>query len=258
MVSVASPVAPGTRSVGASAAWKRSPEAARTEHGKPDRDGQHGGRSSAPTRTRRRGVPGGAPPSLRLDARSQGRRRLDLGRGALGERDRALLLGEPVGKLRRRRDARLERGAALGRERPVRERGQLGDLLTAGLVLSTASHRHGNTKGNSEREPAASRGARRKAGSRRCDAPTGRRETAPSPPARRASRCEGEGNPREWPDNRTVWRTHFRGNYSVRDPYSPAENHAAGGAMIRRCGNRRRVPGVLGQERPTIPKGNRA
>ena len=71
----------------------------------------------------------------RVDARSQRRGGLDLGRGAPRERDRALLLGEPVGELRRRRDSRLERGTALRRERPVRERRELGELLPAVQVL---------------------------------------------------------------------------------------------------------------------------
>ena len=65
--------------------------------------------------------------------------------------DRPLLLGEPVCELRRRRDLSLERGPALGRKRAVRERGKFDDLLTGVLVLSTASHGHGNTHGNAER-----------------------------------------------------------------------------------------------------------
>ena len=59
--------------------------------------------------------------------------------GAPRERDRPLLLGELLGKLRRRRDSRLERGAAIRRKRPVRERRQLGELLTAGRRLDDVS-----------------------------------------------------------------------------------------------------------------------
>ena len=82
------------------------------------------------------------------------RRRLDLGCGGPRELDRALLLGEPVGKLRRRRDSCLERGTTLRRERPVRERREFDDLLTGVVVLSTASHGHGTTHGNAERATA--------------------------------------------------------------------------------------------------------
>ena len=122
-------LAGGARTEDAPARWRR-PARAAARRGDQDEAARH--RRAART-------------SLRLDARSQGRRRLDLGRGAPRERDRALLLGEPVGELRRRRDPCLERGTTLRRERPVGERRQLGDLLTAGFVLSTASHRHGNT-----------------------------------------------------------------------------------------------------------------
>ena len=81
---------------------------------------------------------------MRIDARSQGGRRLDLGRRAPGEENCALLLGEAVGKLWRGRDPRLEGAANLRRERAVREGGQLDHLVAAGLglVLSTASHWH--------------------------------------------------------------------------------------------------------------------
>ena len=44
---------------------------------------------------------------------------------------------------------RLQRGVTIGRQRSVGERGQLGDLLTAGLVGSTASHRHVTAQANS-------------------------------------------------------------------------------------------------------------
>ena len=103
---------------------------------------------------------------LRVDARSQGRRGPDLGRGSSRERDRVPLLGKPLGKLRRRSDPRLERRTTIRRERPVGERSQLRDLLTAIFVFSTTSHRHGNTKGNSDHCPASCR-SRRKAGARR-------------------------------------------------------------------------------------------
>ena len=77
-----------------------------------------------------------------LDARSQSRRRLDLVRGAPRQRDSLLLLRKPVGKLRRSRDSRLEHSTTLGCERPVRERCEFGDLLTAHLVCLATSHRH--------------------------------------------------------------------------------------------------------------------
>ena len=67
------------------------------------------------------------------------------------ELDRPLLLGEPVGKLGGFRDLCLERGPTLRRERPVCERRQFDDLLTGVILLSTASHGHGNTHGNAER-----------------------------------------------------------------------------------------------------------
>ena len=100
----------------------------RTEDAEPDRDGQHGRRTGADQAeaTRRQRA---ARTSWLLDARSQGRRGLDLGCGGARELDRPLLLGEAVGQLRRLRDSRLERGAPLRRERPVCERRQLDDLL---------------------------------------------------------------------------------------------------------------------------------
>ena len=67
------------------------------------------------------------PHSLRLDARPKGRGRLDPVYSAPRERDRPPLLGKPLGKLRRRRDSRLECGTTIRRERPVRERRQFGD-----------------------------------------------------------------------------------------------------------------------------------
>jgi hypothetical protein len=86
-----------------------------------------------------------------LDALSERRRRLDLCSSAADERDRPLLLGETVGQLRVRRDACFEDGATLRRERPVRERSELGDLLTARFVFSTAPYRHDSSKGSFER-----------------------------------------------------------------------------------------------------------
>ena len=151
LVSVASPAGAG-RELGR---CERGVEAlgggARAEHAqrrrrRPTRGGRGGADQDEAARR-----PRAARTSLRLDARPQGRRRLDLVRGAPRERDRPLLLGEPVGKLRGRCDSRLERGTPLRRERPVRERRQLGDLPIAGLVFSTASHRHGTAKGNAER-----------------------------------------------------------------------------------------------------------
>ena len=109
LVSIASPMAPGTASVGASAAWKRSPELSRTEHDKPDRDGQDSRVHQAPTRAGRRGILSiRAQHFRRLDASPQGGRGLDLGCGGTRELDRALLLGEPVCQLRRRRSSLFE------------------------------------------------------------------------------------------------------------------------------------------------------
>ena len=88
--------------------------------------------------------------SLRLDARSKGRRRDDLFCGAPRERDRPLLLSESVGKLRGRSHSCLEGDTLFRCERPVGERRQLGDLPVTALVCSTTSHRHGTTKGNGE------------------------------------------------------------------------------------------------------------
>ena len=71
---------------------------ARTEYRQTDRDGQHSGRSGTDHNeaARNRQV---ARTRLRVDARSQGRRRLDRGCGASRHRDRALLLGEALGEL---------------------------------------------------------------------------------------------------------------------------------------------------------------
>jgi hypothetical protein len=61
-----------------------------------------------------------------------------------------LLLGELVSELGRRSDPRFERVTPVRFERPVRERGQLGDLPVIVLVCSTTSHRHDTSNGNAE------------------------------------------------------------------------------------------------------------
>ena len=147
LVSVASPVAPGTTSVGARAAWNCSPDVSEPRDADPDCDGQHGRRAGADqgeaalhrhaTRALRR-----------LDASPQGRRGLDLGCGGPRQVDSPLLLGEPVGELRRRSDSCLEGGATLRCERSVRERREFDDLLIGVVVLASASHGHGDTHGN--------------------------------------------------------------------------------------------------------------
>jgi hypothetical protein len=126
---------------------------ARTEYANPDADGGgHRGRRGPD-----RNEPAGPRPTTltpsHIDARSQRRGRFDLSRSAPRERDRPLLLGEPVGELRRRRDSRLECGTTLRRQRPVGKRRQLGELLTAVLVSWTTSQRHGNTIGDSGLTP---------------------------------------------------------------------------------------------------------
>ena len=119
LVSVASPLASGRsvrRTEGRGEALGRCFCA---EHAQPDRDRQHSGCSRAdqeePTRRLR-----AANASLSLDALTQSRRRLDLGRSTPGKRDRPLLLGEPIGELRGRGHSCLELRATPGRERPVR------------------------------------------------------------------------------------------------------------------------------------------
>ena len=57
--------------------------------------------------------------SLCVDTCPQARRRLDVTRSAPRERDGTLLLGKPLGKLRRSSDALVEGGTALRRERAV-------------------------------------------------------------------------------------------------------------------------------------------
>ena len=149
LVSVASPwrPAPG-RSVQAQPGTARR-EVPEPNTASPIATASHSGRDGARRPGRAGARPARARTSLRFDARSQARRRLDLGRGAPRERDRTLLLGKPVGELRRRRDSCLERGTTLRRERPVRERRQLGDLLAAGFLFLTA-FQHGNGNGSSE------------------------------------------------------------------------------------------------------------
>jgi hypothetical protein len=134
------------------------------QQAQPDGDGQHGNRSGADQHegTSR---PPAAWLSLRLDARSQASGRLDLRCGSPRQRDRALLLGEQVRKLRGLFDSGFERGTTLRCKRPVSERRELGDLLIAGVVVSTTPHRHGTTKGNCERVT-AQRDARRDEGAR--------------------------------------------------------------------------------------------
>ena len=185
-MSVASPAAPGARLVDARAARNCSPcvpvrsTATHGDDGQRDRGGG-ADRDQAPRRPWARA-------SRRLDARSQGRRRLDLGSGALDECDRPLLLGEQVGELRRLGDLCLERGTALRRKRTVRERRQLDDLGATGFVLSSASHRHCTGNRNSECVPAATRA-----------------REIPAGPIQRAL---------------TPRRTPFGGNYSRLDPTS--------------------------------------
>ena len=191
-MSVASPVAPGARSVDARAAWKLSRGGARTEHATATPTATTSAAVAAtPTSTRRRG-----------DRTRRGRRCASMrARSAAGastpfhsaprERDRPLLLGKSVGELRGRSDSRLERDTLLRRERPVGERRQLGDLPIAALVFSTTSHRHGTKKGNAER--AASR--RRKSGFRRARLSRVKRDLAVATREARRSRRSREANP---------------------------------------------------------------
>ena len=86
---------------------------------------------------------------LRFDPRAQGIRRLHFGCCGLCERDRALLLGEAVGKLLRRCDSFLELAAPIRGQRPVRQRGQLGDLVAVCFVVWALSQRHGTSNGSS-------------------------------------------------------------------------------------------------------------
>ena len=139
LVSVASPLASGRSAVGARAARNCSGDAVGTEHAQSDGDRQHGGRRGSDHEQTTRHFRA-APASLSLDARPQSRRCLHLFRRTPHERDRPLLLGESVGELRRRRHLCLERRATLRRERSVRKRRQLDDLLRAVLVFSTTSH----------------------------------------------------------------------------------------------------------------------
>jgi hypothetical protein len=53
---------------------------------------------------------------LHFDASAEAGGRLDVGGGLPCVRDRASLLGESFGELRRGRDVRLDRGAPVGRE----------------------------------------------------------------------------------------------------------------------------------------------
>ena len=67
------------------------------------------------------------------------------------ESDRALLLCEQCGELRRGGDPCLERRPAVGRERAVGERCQLDDVPIVELLIAGAVHRHATPKGIAER-----------------------------------------------------------------------------------------------------------
>ena len=114
-MSVASPVAPGARSVGPRAARRPlSGRAGAESRGQPDRDGEHGSRSETGQDEARRS-PRAARMSLGLDPRAQAGRRVDVLHGASRECEGPLLLGEPRRELRRRSDSRLERRTLLRR-----------------------------------------------------------------------------------------------------------------------------------------------
>jgi hypothetical protein len=85
--------------------------------------------------------PGPTRPLLPLNAGAQriGRRDL-LGRVA-GQSERPLLLSEALSELRRCDDLLLEHRPALCRDRSIRKRGQLDELVRRGLIVSTVSHR---------------------------------------------------------------------------------------------------------------------
>jgi hypothetical protein len=193
----------------------------RTDYAQPDDDSQYNGRydadqDQAAAHWRAAGT------LSRLDARSQGRRRLDLGRSALRKRDRAPLLGKPVGKLRIRRDSRLERGTALRRERPVGERRQLGELAAVSFVLSTASHRHGNTKDTLETRASTWRRTGRGAGSRGMRRPPLKHDLAAA--TRTTSEPQqGRGGSTGTQQVLTLQRTRFGRRYSRG---RPASRHA--------------------------------
>jgi hypothetical protein len=86
--------------------------------------------------------------SLRLDTSSQRRRRLHFGRSCSRQRHRSLLVGETIGQLGGRRDACLEYGTTLRRERSVGKRRELCELLANAFLSTSPQHRHGN--GNRE------------------------------------------------------------------------------------------------------------
>ena len=121
-----------------SAAWRRASAASATDGapGPPeqaDHDGEDGDRGErAGGGEREDAAPpagGGEPGAVALEALAQRERRLGLGDGLAQDRDGLALLGERGGELGRLGDAGLERGGALGRQRAVRQRGQLGVLL---------------------------------------------------------------------------------------------------------------------------------
>ena len=148
-MSVTSPPAPGTSCGGREGGVEALGGRARTGHAQPDSDGQHDG-TATPMRIRPRRIGARRAARSRFDALSQSRRSLDLGRGAAHKRDRALLLGKLVGKLRRSAAtcAREPRGAPAPAIRPRAPPTRR--ALRGGFVFSSASHRHGNTKDTSE------------------------------------------------------------------------------------------------------------
>ena len=86
---------------------------------------------------------------LRVDAGTKAVGRENLGGRALCERNRVLLLGEPINQPGGIGHPCQDLGPTIRGERPVGERSKLGDLLTAGFVSATASHEHDRTNGSS-------------------------------------------------------------------------------------------------------------
>ena len=129
-VSVASPAGAGHQPGRSEGGPEALPGGARTGNGQPDRDGRHGGRGGA-DQDETTLHPHATRSSLRLDVRSQSRRRFDLGRGLRASATARSLLGQPVGKLRRCGTRASSAARRSGRQRPVRERRQLGDFLPA-------------------------------------------------------------------------------------------------------------------------------
>jgi hypothetical protein len=79
---------------------------------------------------------------LGVEPRLQPGRSVDCLDGAAQECDGPFLLGELIGKGWRNGDLRLERGAAVRRNRPIGEGRQLGDSSNIGLLVTTPSHPH--------------------------------------------------------------------------------------------------------------------